>query len=399
MAKLEVLHRVGGRGYRVSLVRRSDRDGLWLRWWDSGARDGRGDYVWRCLDHDDVEQAKKECSQLAGLRLAGVEARKAPAGELTITELFARFEDGPVRRKKEGQAYYDRRRMKLWQTFLDDPSRAAVSIDPDTVDAYIDWRRDQGISDTTIGHETVFLRGVMTWATTKRLPDGKPLMPFNPIAGVKRIRSRNPHTPVTSDAEFLVVYRYSDRVCSQGFLRPLLMLVHEHGWRISAWLQMRAEDLDLRPYHPAPGVVWPYGRIRKRTDTDKAGKGSWVPMTRRSRRAAALLLRRSAAIGRAYLLRAPRAEGRWQLQHALDVLHRTESVATTELRRRGLIEEDEAVAIGGYHALRRKWGSDRKGEPLVDVAEAGHWHPSTLLQHYQKPDPETTLRVTLKLAK
>jgi hypothetical protein len=40
-----------------------------------------------------------------------------------------------------------------------------------------------------------------------------------------------------------------------------------------------------------------------------------------------------------------------------------------------------------------------KDEPLVDVAEAGDWHPATLLQHYQKPDPRTTLRVTLRAAR
>lgn len=49
----------------------------------------------------------------------------------------------------------------------------------------------------------------------------------------------------------------------------------------------------------------------------------------------------------------------------------------------------------GFHSMRRAWGSARKDEPLVDVAEAGDWHPGTLLGHYQKPDPETTLRVVL----
>ena len=66
-------------------------------------------------------------------------------------------------------------------------------------------------------------------------------------------------------------------------------------------------------------------------------------------------------------------------------LHRAESLAGVEL--------------GGFHALRRKWATDRKGQPLVDVANAGDWHPATLLSHYQKADPATTLRVVLGGAK
>ncbi|HEX6924490.1 MAG TPA: hypothetical protein VF167_03640 [Longimicrobiaceae bacterium] len=398
MGRLEVLYRKKGRGYTVSLVRRSDRPGLWLRWWDGSLRDGRGDYVWRCLDHEDELQARRECDQLAGLKLAGQLAAEK-SDEISITALFSAYESAKTSRKKPDQAYRDRYRMKLWQRFLRDPSRPALSIDPDTVEAYADWRREQGVGDTTIGHEIVFLRGVLDWALTKRTPSGEPLLRFNPIAKVKRLRSRDPHVPVASPRDFAAVLRYSDRVDRQKLLRPLLILVHEHGWRLSAWCQLRASDLDLKPFEPAPGVVWPYGRIRKRSETDKKGKGAWVPLTPRSRKAAALLLRRSAAIGETYLFRAPRAKGHWQVQHALDLLHRAERLATDELRRGHLIGEDEEIRLGGFHALRRKWGSDRKGEPLVDVAEAGQWHPATLLQHYQKADPETTLRVTLRARK
>lgn len=398
MGKLEVLYRRGGRGYTVSVVKREDRPGLWLRWWDGSLRGGRGDYVWRGLDHEDRGRAEKDCNQLAGLRLAGAEMKDRREADLTVVELFAGYEEARTARKKKDQAYRDRYRMGLWQRFLGS-DRGALSIDPDTIEAYTDWRRGQGVSDTTIGHEIVFVRGVLTWGTTKRLPTGKPLLLFNPIAGVKRIRSDDPNTPVASQGDFLAIYRYADRVDAQKLLRPLLLLVHEHGWRLSAWCQLRASDFDLTPHQPLPGVVWPYGRIRKRAETDKKRKGAWVPLTPRSRAAALLLLRRSSAIGDAYLFRAPRASGPWQIQHALDLLHRTEAVATAELHRRKLLADEEEVRLGGFHALRRKWGSDRKGEPLVDVAEAGQWHPATLLQHYQKADPATTLRVTLRLAK
>jgi hypothetical protein len=154
------------------------------------------------------------------------------------------------------------------------------------------WRRDQGISDTTIGHEIVFLRGALDWATTKRQATGRAMLLFNPIAEVKRIRSVAPDTPVASEETFLRVYRYADRVCAQKLFRSFLLLVHEHGWRLSAWCALRANDVDLRS-----GAHFPYGRIRKRAETDKARRAGWKPMTPRARGAVELLLRRRPAIG------------------------------------------------------------------------------------------------------
>jgi integrase len=236
----------------------------------------------------------------------------------------------------------------------------------------------------------VFFRGVLDWATTRLGPQRKPILPFNPIARVKRVRSTNPRTPVATWNDFLRVYRYSDRVDSQRLLRSLLMLAHEHGWRLSAWCQLRASDVDRKP-----GRYWPHGRIRKRAATDKKGKEQWVPLTPRARKAVDRLIRRSGVIGDAYLFPAPRATGAWRADHALDLLHRTEQLTAREYQG----EKHPAVELGGFHALRRKWASDRKDQPLVDVANAGDWHPATLYSHYQKADPATTLRVVLGGAK
>ncbi len=325
------------------------------------------------------------------------------------------------------------------------------AIFPGSVDTYVVWRQEEGISDTTIGHEVVFLRGVCDWATQRRGKGGIPLLPFNPIADARRIRSEEPNTPDMTPERFLRIYRQADRVDMQGLLRPLLMLVNEHGWRLSAWCKMWASDIDLRPWSPRPGVVWPHGRIRKRRANNKGRKkDKWVPLTRRSRRAAVRLLRRAGVIGDTPIFQAPKVDGPWQPQHALDLLHRAE-LAVSHAERLAFLHSQAVVvadrvrvrigradyplaeylhrhgdkvaaslrfaaklvgrvneAMGwawsaslepetgfGYHSMRRAWGSARKDEPLVDVAEAGDWHPGTLLGHYQKPDPETTLRVVL----
>lgn len=397
--KLEVLYREGKRGYTVSLVVRADREGFWLRWWEGTRRNGKGDYAWRQLgvpldEPDPRAYAEQKCRELASLLLSTGSAEKSGAdAPLTVAELLALYQKHRTSRKKDRQAAADKRWSRYWIDFLS-PAREALTIDPDTVEAYIQWRRDQGVSDTTIGHEIVFLRGVMDWAISKRMATGKPLLLFNPIAKVERIRSTDPKTPVADPRTFRLIYRYSDKVDRQKFLRCFLMLAHEHGWRLSAWRKLWASDIDLHPWQdPVTGVVWPYGRIRKRPENDKKGKGRWVPLTPRSRSAALRLLRRSAAIGDTYLFRAPKAGGPWQEQHALDLLHRTEDYANRKCRARW--SEWEDVELGGFHALRRKWGTDRKDQPIADVAESGDWAPATLLGHYQKADAETTLRVTM----
>ena len=53
-----------------------------------------------------------------------------------------------------------------------------------------------------------------------------------------------------------------------------------------------------------------------------------------------------------------------------------------------------------WHAYRRKWATERKHLPDVDVAEVGGWKTLEILKTaYQQADPETMLRVVLEPAK
>ena len=52
-----------------------------------------------------------------------------------------------------------------------------------------------------------------------------------------------------------------------------------------------------------------------------------------------------------------------------------------------------------WHAYRRKWATERKHMPDVDVAAAGGWKNTVSLKTaYQRADPETILRVVLEAA-
>jgi len=66
---------------------------------------------------------------------------------------------------------------------------------------------------------------------------------------------------------------------------------------------------------------------------------------------------------------------------------------------RWLRDAEEAAGLrplpgGIWHPYRRKWATERKHFPLVDVAAAGGWKGTQMLvKCYQQPDPDTILSV------
>ena len=67
-------------------------------------------------------------------------------------------------------------------------------------------------------------------------------------------------------------------------------------------------------------------------------------------------------------------------------LRKGESLAGLEPMQRGL-----------WHAYRRKWATERKHLPDVDVAAAGGWKNTVSLKTaYQQADPETILKVVME---
>ena len=56
----------------------------------------------------------------------------------------------------------------------------------------------------------------------------------------------------------------------------------------------------------------------------------------------------------------------------------------------------EHIEWAGFHAFRRKWATERKHLPTVDVAAAGGWiGTDTLVRCYQQADAATMLAVVL----
>ena len=165
----------------------------------------------------------------------------------------------------------------------------------------------------------------------------------------------------------------------RSYLSELLDIVNGTGRRISAVCKLTYEDLRLDQ--------GPNGSIRWPASTDKTGRETIVPLSTQVRRAIDRILRERPGIGSAPLFPAPGDAQKPITRHLADKwLRKAEQLAKLEPQRGSL-----------WHAYRRKWATERKHLPDVDVAAAGGWKgPHTMKASYQHADAETMLRVVLE---
>lgn len=232
--------------------------------------------------------------------------------------------------------------------------------------------------------ELRILRTMLRWATTVRVRGGQRLLAANPLAGVRGVREVNPKRPVATWERFeatraamrgLAEANAENPARHQKWVRMELALVlaEATGRRLGSIRQLAWSDFDFAA-----------ATIRWRAESDKKRKEWLVPMP------PALLeeVRRfRARLGGAFgglvfpsSADAARPLGREVFQHAL-----IDAESHAKLPK---------LDGGAWHALRRKWASERKHLPLVDVAAAGGWKDTqTLVNCYQQADRDTMLAV------
>lgn len=373
---------VGERGSRVSVLERVTGGPLYLKWWDAERRS----YRWLSLKHSDKTRAILEATEFSEAKAAGIDA--AANDSVTLNDLFNLYFDKKSRHATESTRGDHLRRMDLWNAALG-PHRDIRSLDLNDASAFVEARRRgtlkvknrriSSVSETTIGHDLIWMKGVLSWATETKRGDSY-LLDRNPFASVRRLRSPNQdQTFVASEERYRKVLDACDAT-GQPLLRPLLQLTASLGWRIDAVCRIQLEDLSLMPRKDAP-----HGRLLKRADSDKTGREMWVPLSAEAKQAIGLAIEAQEVRPlRGYLFPAPRKKGSHFLKEvAIKLLHEAERLADVEV-----------VKGAAFHAYRRKWATDRKHLPLKDVAYAGGWkNEQTLLRHYQKVDDDTLLRV------
>lgn len=107
----------------------------------------------------------------------------------------------------------------------------------------------------------------------------------------------------------------------------------------------------------------PHGTIRWPAKTDKIGRETVIPISATVRRALDRILRERPGIGAAPLFPSPGDAQKPISRHLADRwLREAERLAKLEPQQGSL-----------WHAYRRKWATERKHHPDVDVAAAGGW--------------------------
>ena len=396
---------VGERPHTVTVYEREPGGVLQVAAWDPSARGGRGGQRRMSLGHRDRERAEAYALKQAAKLKEGVE--DIAFGRVKLAKVFALYLRERTPQKTEGVQQADHRRVEMWAKVLggnNDPHRISLAhwerFTRERASGAIDARGNavpeherQKVRARPVEADCKWLRGVFNWASRWRTPQGLYLMRENPVRGFHVPSEKNPIRPVATEDRYEAVRDVSDQIMTEvcwgerrvvrSYLSEVLDIINGTGRRLSAVCGLRFGDLRLSDGSPHGSIHW-------RADTDKNGQESTVPMDPRVREAINRILRERPGVGSAPLFPKPTDPGVPMCRHlAAKWLQRAEALA-------GL----ESQKGTQWHAYRRKWATERKHLPDVDVAEAGGWRTLEILKTaYQQADPETMLRVVLEPAK
>jgi integrase len=322
---------------------------------------------------------------------------------ITLAEVLALYLSHRTPRKSERERRTDVRRARMWRRALGDgadPERISLGQWEHFIDARASGAIDARgasvalaarlpVGPRTVEADCQWLRWAFNWATRWRAEGGALLMRENPLRGFEPPRERNPRRPVATEDRFVAIrrvahvvrmeVRWDKRVRCPSHLPELLDVVNGTGRRISAVCSLTYGDLRLGE--------GPHGAIRWPASTDKMGHESTVLVGPEVRAALERILSERPGRGPQPLFPSPSDRSRPMSRHLADKwLRRAERLAGLEPQRGSL-----------WHAYRRKWATERKHHPDVDVAAAGGWRSlQSLKTAYQRADAETMLRVVVE---
>lgn len=411
----------GDYGHRVRVFTRPGRKCVYIEHWDASL----GKRVPFSLGHADREKARSQCRDLSDALRLGVmlpaaaeatsapevlppgakpaseprhEPRPAPAtAALAWDQLFALYHEEEGQYKKGAQPREDLRRAKVWNAFfaleqIAEPEhldQAAIKkftrlrikgrLRVDGVDLRLeDPERPGGdvVAATTVHADIVYLVTVLNWAHQKRV-GGKRLLAEVPIR-LPVLKTPEPKRPIATYEDVRDLRRVADQVDPRGFFGCYVRLHDALGWRVTAVCSIKASEVSLQPHDGMP-----YGYVRKNPAVDKEAVGQRVPLSRLAQATfkRLLRLRRVTAGDDKFLFAGPKDVIRpWSRWHVRDLTNRAERLA-------------KIAHVGGSHAFRRKWVSERKDHPIPDIMAAGGWTDERSLRAYLHDDTDTTFQV------
>ena len=337
----------------------------------------------KSLRHRDKDRAKADGYKLLATLTTRQDALSG--GRLTLQMLFDMHVVSPAFHAKGMRTQQDdRRKLERVVAFLGRDRNVQSLTDGDVV-SYRRARRRGEITGNVVGDRAVqadlsCLRAMLNWGVRQRQREGTPLLPYNPLQGVRLPSEKNPLRPVASWERFLatreVMQARQQRASSEGerrrwlLLELALVLAEATGRRLGSIRQLRWEDLQK-------------SQIRWRGEADKQGRQWTMPMPDSLERELKRFQHELGALG-GWMFPSPANPEKPLERYWFDKgLRRAERLADLEPLKGSL-----------WHAYRRKWGTERKHLPVTDVAQAGGWKDtSTLLTCYQQPDHDTMRRV------
>ncbi len=392
----------GERPHTVVVEEREVGGTLRIRAWDPTRRGGKGGWIRRSLGHSDKEKARIYAhEQHAKLKKGQDDLQGGLVTLAMVLGMYLQFKT--PRKKSSAEHKSDARRAELWSRVLGS-DRDAHKISLAEWEKFID-RRSSGAIDARglpvaeakrrpVGPRTVetnclWLKWVFGWAVRWQTAQGSYLMRENPLRGFEMPRELNPGRSVASQDRYEATRAVSDQVvmetqfggtkrAQRSYLSELLDIANGTGHRLSAICSLTFEDLRLDE--------GPYGSIHWPSGTDKVGYEATVPVSPPVRAALDRIVKERPGIGAAPLFPSPGDPTEPITRHLADKwLRKGEKLAGLEPLRGTL-----------WHSYRRKWATERKHMPDVDVAQAGGWKSTVSLKtSYQQADAETTLRVVL----
>ena len=216
-------------------------------------------------------------------------------GSLTLGMVVDLYKQSPAFAGKKARTQKaDKRALERFVTFLG-RSRNVETLSESDVQRFVLARRKgdgslprvttgRAVRDRAIESDLVILLTALNWATRERTKDGRRLLKENPLHSVRLPREKNPKRSVMLHDVYLRLLDVADQV--HPLLKLALIVAEGTGRRISAWCNLRWDDVDF-----------PNGTIRGRAETAKTGFEQIVPMTEPVKDALAAARRAQGAIG------------------------------------------------------------------------------------------------------
>jgi integrase len=308
---------------------------------------------------------------------------------LTLGELWNRYrQEAPGYRENARSTQQGKELQARALIAFFGASKRVEDLCPNDVARYTHARRSKKrhqsgrVRRRTVHADLVFLRTMLIWATTVKLPAGEWLLAENPLRGVRFPREQNPRRPVATFDRFEIVRRTIRRLADEApsdaernrwiRLDLALVLAEGTGRRIGSIRRLRWSDIRFDP----PAILW-------RAEFDKRHREQLVPIPDPLVAEIRAVRARLGTVGDGWVFRQATKDAPWAPAQCQDYLRQAEAAAGVEKLEGGL-----------WHTYRRKWATERKELPLKDVAAAGGWKDvTTLLTCYQHADEATMLKV------